>query len=146
MNETQPHRILKIANEKLGGVKDKKIALLGLSFKPDTDDVRYTRALPIAEALIAEGASVMAYDPQATENFKKLTEKPINYVNSAKEALKDAEICIVQSDWKEFRELTPADFKGIMKEPVILDGRRTYDPENLKKEGITYYGIGWKNL
>jgi UDPglucose 6-dehydrogenase len=146
VNKTQPHRILEIANEKLGGVTDKQIALLGLSFKPDTDDVRYTRALPIAEALISEGAKVMAYDPQATENFKKLTEKPINYVGSAKEALKDADICIVQSDWKEFRELTPADFKGLMKEPVILDGRRTYDPENFKKEGITYYGIGWKNL
>lgn len=146
VNKTQPHRILELAKEKLGGVTGKRVALLGLSFKPDTDDVRYTRALPITEALIEQGATVYAYDPQATENFKKLTDKPISYVGSAKEALKDSQICIIQSDWEEFKRLTPADFKALMKEPVILDGRRTYDPEAFQKEGITYYGIGWKNL
>jgi UDPglucose 6-dehydrogenase len=146
VNETQPLRIIEIAEEKLKGVKGKRIALLGLSFKPDTDDVRYTRALPIAEALIDSGAEVFAYDPQAIENFKNLTDKPITYVESAKEALKDSDICIIQSDWKEIRALTPSDFKELMKKPVILDGRRTYDPNKVIEEGITYFGIGWKNL
>jgi UDPglucose 6-dehydrogenase len=145
VNKTQPLRIIEIADEKLGGVKGKRVALLGLSFKPDTDDVRYTRALPIAEALIDSGAEVTAYDPQATENFKKLTDKPITYTESAKEAISQADICIIQSGWKEIKDLTPSDFKGLMKSPVILDGRRTYDPVELIDQGITYYGIGWKN-
>jgi UDPglucose 6-dehydrogenase len=145
VNKTQPLRIIEIANNKLGGVSKKRVALLGLSFKPDTDDVRYTRALPIAESLIEGGAEVIAYDPKATENFKKLTQIPITYVSTAEDALKDADICVIQSDWEEFRNLSPSDFKGLMKTPVILDGRRTYDPNKFIEEGITYYGIGWKN-
>jgi UDPglucose 6-dehydrogenase len=146
VNKTQPLRIIEMAKEKLGGVENKRVALLGLSFKPETDDVRYTRALPITLALLEGGAEVIAYDPKAIENFKKLTDKPVTYVTSAKEALKDADICIVQSDWEEFKALTPSDFRDLMKNPVILDGRRTYDPKLFIKEGVTYYGIGWKNI
>lgn len=146
VNKTQPLRVIEIANNKLGGVSKKRVALLGLSFKPDTDDVRYTRALPIAESLIAGGAEVIAYDPKATENFKKLTQIPITYVSTAKEALKDADICVIQSDWEEFKDLSPSDFKELMKNPIILDGRRTFNPQKFIEEGITYYGIGWKNL
>lgn len=145
VNKTQPLRIIDIAEKKAGGLSNKRIALLGLSFKPDTDDVRYTRALPIAETLLEKGAEVIAYDPKAMDNFKKLTEKPITYVSSAKEALKDADICIIQSDWSEFKSLKPEDFKGLMKKPLIIDGRRTYDPKNLLERGVTYFGIGWKN-
>ncbi len=126
-------------------MSNKRFALLGLSFKPDTDDVRYTRALPIAEALIDKGAQVIAYDPKAIDNFKKLTKKPITYAASVKDALKDADICIIQSDWSEFKSLKPEDFKELMKTPIIIDGRRTFDPKELIKQGITYFGIGWKN-
>ena len=146
VNETQPLRVIEIAEKKVGNLANKRIALLGLSFKPDTDDVRYTRALPIAEKLIEKGAQVIAYDPKATENFKKLTDKPITYALSAKEALKDADICIIQSDWAEIKSLAPQDFKDLMKESIIIDGRRTYDPRMLEENGITYYGIGWKNI
>jgi UDPglucose 6-dehydrogenase len=145
VNETQPLRVVELAENKAQGLNDKRVALLGLSFKPDTDDVRYTRALPIAEALIDKGASVVAYDPKAIENFQKLTDKPITYVNSAKEALKDADMCIIQSDWSEFKSISPTEFKELMKTPLIIDGRRSFDPNQLKKEGITYFGIGWKN-
>jgi UDPglucose 6-dehydrogenase len=145
VNETQPLRIMELAEQKLGGVLGKRVALLGLSFKPDTDDVRYTRALPIAEALIEGGAEVVAYDPKATENFKTLTDKPITYVSSAKEALKNADICVIQSDWAEHKALTPEDFKELMRSPVILDGRRTFDPNLMIQNNVIYYGIGWKN-
>ncbi|UCE37129.1 MAG: UDP-glucose/GDP-mannose dehydrogenase family protein [Thermoplasmata archaeon] len=145
VNETQPLRIIEIAEQKANGVNNKKVALLGLSFKPDTDDVRYTRALPIANALVESGAEVVAYDPQAMENFKKLTDKPITYVSSAKEALKDADMCIIQSDWSEFKGLKPQDFKELMRNPVIIDGRRSFDPKKIIEEGVTYFGIGWKN-
>ena len=136
---------MELAEKKAQGLKDKRVALLGLSFKPDTDDVRYTRALPIAEALIEKGATVVAYDPMAIENFQKLTDKPITYVESAKEALKDADMCIIQSDWPEFKSISPGEFKELMKTPIIIDGRRSFDPNQVMKEGITYFGIGWKN-
>lgn len=145
VNKTQPLRIIDLAEKNAGGLSNKRIALLGLSFKPDTDDVRYTRALPIAETLLEKGAEVIAYDPKAMDNFKKLTEKPITYVSSAKEALKDADICIIQSDWSEFKSLKPEDFKDLMKKPLIIDGRRTYDPKGLLEHGVIYFGIGWKN-
>lgn len=145
VNETQPLRIIELAEKKFGALNNKKIALLGLSFKPDTDDVRYTRALPIAEGFIDKGAQVIAYDPKAIENFKKLTEKNITYAESAKEALRDADICIIQSDWSEFKSLTPQDFKELMKTPILIDGRRTYDPQKFTSDGIRYIGIGWKN-
>lgn len=145
VNETQPMRIIELAEKKTGGVSNKRIALLGLSFKPDTDDVRYTRALPIAEALVEKGAEVIAYDPKAIDNFKRLTEKHITYANTAKEALRDADMCIIQSDWSEFKSLTPQDFKELMKTPLIIDGRRTFDPRHFIEQGITYFGIGWRN-
>ncbi|UCG71199.1 MAG: UDP-glucose/GDP-mannose dehydrogenase family protein [Thermoplasmata archaeon] len=145
VNETQPRRIIELAENKIGPLNDKRVALLGLSFKPDTDDVRYTRALPIAQGLIEKGSQVIAYDPKAIDNFKKLTEKNITYAESAKEALRDADICIIQSDWSEFKSLTPQDFKDLMKTPLIIDGRRTFDPESFTSEGVKYLGIGWKN-
>jgi UDPglucose 6-dehydrogenase len=145
VNETQPLRMVTLAKNKFGDVSGKRVALLGLSFKPDTDDVRYTRALPIAESFVDAGAEVVAYDPKATENFKKLTDKNITYVSSGKEALKDADMCIIQSDWAEFKSLTSRDFKELMKTPNIIDGRRTYDPRQMIEDGIAYIGIGWKN-
>jgi UDPglucose 6-dehydrogenase len=145
VNKTQPLRIIELIDEKAGGVSNKRVALLGLSFKPDTDDIRYTRALPIAESLVEKGADVIAYDPKAIENFKKLTQKPITYAASAKEALKDADICIIQSDWSEFKSLKPEDFIKLMKTPLIIDGRRTFDPEVFIEHGVRYLGIGWKN-
>ena len=146
VNETQPLRIIELAEKKAQGVSKKRVALLGLSFKPDTDDVRYTRALPIAQALVEKGAEVIVYDPKAMDNFKKLTEIPITYASSAKEALKEADICIIQSDWSEFKSLTPQDFMELMKTPLIIDGRRTFDPKQLIEHGVTYFGIGWKNI
>lgn len=145
VNETQPLRVVEMAEKRVGSLDKKRVALLGLSFKPETDDVRYTRALPIAEALIEKGAEVIAFDPKATDNFKKLTDKPINYVESPKEALKEADICIVQSDWKEIKSLIPSDFKDLMKTPLVIDGRRTFDPDTFMENGVEYLGIGWKN-
>ncbi len=145
VNETQPLRVVELAEKKAHGLQNKRIALLGLSFKPDTDDVRYTRALPIAEALIEKGAKVVAFDPKAIDNFKKLINRPIVYAKSAEEALKGSDICIIQSDWSEFKTIPPKEFKRLMKTPLIIDGRRSFDPKQLIKEGISYYGVGWKN-
>ncbi|MEW6070780.1 MAG: UDP binding domain-containing protein, partial [Candidatus Thermoplasmatota archaeon] len=145
INESQPLRVIELAEKALGSLRNKKIALLGLSFKPETDDVRDTKALPIAKELLRKGAKIIAYDPMAMENFKKLIKsKNIVYAKNAKSALLNVDVCIIQTSWDEIKNLTSEDFK-VMRKRVIIDGRRTFDkPEKFTKLGIAYLGIGWK--
>ncbi|MDI6916171.1 MAG: UDP-glucose/GDP-mannose dehydrogenase family protein [Thermoplasmatales archaeon] len=147
MNETQPLQIIRMAESVLGNLKNKKITLLGLSFKPGTDDVRETRALSIAKTLLKKGTKIIAYDPKAMKNFKKLAgHRNIVYAKNAKAALRKVDACIIQTSWEEFKNLRPKDFK-VMKTPVVIDGRRTFDnTEIFAKNGIVYLGIGWKNF
>lgn len=145
MNETQPLRLIRMAESVLGNLKNKKIALLGLSFKQETDDVRETRALPVVKKLLEKGVKIVAYDPKAINNFKELIRhRNIVYAESAKAALQKVDACIIQTAWEEFKDLRPKDFK-VMKTPVVIDGRRTFDnTEIFAKKGIVYLGIGWK--
>jgi UDPglucose 6-dehydrogenase len=124
----------------------KTVAFLGLSFKPNTDDVRESRALPIIQKLIEEGAIVKAYDPKAIENFKLLTDLPVEYSEDWRDAVMDADLVVIQSAWKEIQEIKADDYKKLIKNPIIIDGRRTYDPLSLICNNIKYVGIGWKNL
>lgn len=143
MNESQALRVVDILESAIGRLDGKSIALLGLSFKPDTDDVRETRALPIAKVLMQKNAKVIAYDPKAMDNFKELISN-VEYAESARDALNNVDACIIQSDWEEFRQLKIEDFKR-MRSPVVIDGRRTFEPNKLIEGGIVYKGIGWKN-
>lgn len=129
----------------MGTLEGKVVVFLGLSFKPNTDDTRDTRALPIIEKLYEEGATVKAYDPKAMENFKRITDLSIEYENW-EEALRDADLAVVQSDWREIRDIKTENFKRLLKSPIVVDGRRTCDPMEMLAEGVKYYGIGWKNL
>jgi len=147
VNSHQPSRAVELAESVLGNLKGKRIAILGLSFKPETDDVRFTRALPIIELLTRKGAVSVAYDPKAINNFKEYTkDKKLNikYAKSVIEALKDADGVIIQNEWSEFKNLTAKDFNG-MKTKVVIDGRRILDGTALEKKGIIYRGIGWKD-
>ncbi len=146
INDRQPYRAVELVEGVLRSLKGKRIAILGLSFKPDTDDIRFTRALPIIEALTGKGAISVAYDPKGMPNFKALTKgKKLNieYANSAREALDGADAAIIQNEWSEFKKLTAMDFKR-MRTPVVIDGRRILDGISLEKAGVTYRGIGWK--
>lgn len=145
-NELQPKHFVELIEKTSGSLEGKVIAFLGLSFKPNTGDTRETRALPIIKKIYEMGAKVKAYDPKAIENFKRLTDLPIEYYESWEEALKDADLAIVQSDWREIREIKAEEFKRLLKNPIVVDGRRTYDPVSMISEGVKYYGIGWKNL
>jgi UDPglucose 6-dehydrogenase len=145
-NDIQPMHFMEIIKDTVGILKGKTVAFLGLSFKPDTDDTRSTRALPIIQQLYKEGAHVKAYDPKAYYKFKPLTDLPIDYMDTLEEALKDSDFAVVQSDWQEIRNIKPESFKKLLKNPIVIDGRRSYNPEELIKNGITYRGIGWKNL
>ena len=144
-NELQPMHTVKIMKDAVGELRGKQVAFLGLSFKPDTDDTRATRALPIIRKLYEEGATVKAFDPKAYYKFKPLTDLPIGYMDSIEDALEGADFAVVQSDWQEIKDIAPETFKSLMKMPIVVDGRRSYDPEKMIDAGVTYKGVGWKN-
>jgi len=144
-NELQPLHFVDIIRESIGELKGKIVAFLGLSFKPDTDDTRETRALPIIQNLYQEGATVKAYDPRAYRKFRTLTRLPIEYMDTPEEALDGADVAVVQCDWLEIRDISPGTFKRLLRNPIVIDGRRSYDPKKMIEAGVVYRGIGWKN-
>jgi len=139
INELQPIHTVELLEEELGGLKGKRVAVLGLTFKGGTDDIRETRALPIVESLLEKGAEVIGHDPKGMENFAELV-SGIEYAESIQEALRVAEACIIQNDWEEYSGLEGKDLEP-MKDKVVLDGRRVLDEERLGK-GVTYLSIG----
>jgi UDPglucose 6-dehydrogenase len=143
VNETQPLKAVQFCMELLGNLKGKRVAILGLAFKPDTDDMREARVIPIINQLIKEGASVVAYDPVATAIAKDIFKNKIQYAPSAIECLKNADCCILVTEWDEFKKLKPEDFTKNMKQPILVDGRRIYDPEEFsRKMKFTAIGLG----
>ena len=135
MNEKQPLMMIGLLQDKIGSLEGKKITVLGLAFKNDTDDIRESRAIPVIAELLRLGAKVSAYDPLATENMKKIF-PAIQYSKSAAEALKGAEACLVMTEWEEFKHLN-SEFEG-MKEKIVIDGRRVIKAKNLDYEGLCW--------
>lgn len=129
VNETQPLKAVEICRELLGTLKGKHVAILGLAFKADTDDMREARAIPIINQLIKDGANVTAYDPVAMSIAKGIFKNRIKYATSTIECLKNADCCILVTEWNEFKKLKPEDFSKNMNQPVLIDGRRIYDSE-----------------
>jgi UDPglucose 6-dehydrogenase len=125
-----------------GDLTRKTFALWGLSFKPDTDDIREASSLRIIEQLSNAGAQIRAYDPIAMKIAKKMLSQPIEYCNNMYEALHDASGMLLVTEWSEFRIPDFALMAQIMKERIIFDGRNIYNPSELEEFGFTYYGIG----
>jgi len=143
VNENQAKHAVEKAKEKLTELKGKKIAILGLSFKPNTDDMREARSIPIINQLLKEGAKVTAYDPIAIPNAKLILKEKIRYASSPVECLKDADCCIIVTEWEEIKKLKPEDFTQNMRQPILIDGRRIYDPKQFsQKLKFTAIGIG----
>jgi UDPglucose 6-dehydrogenase len=132
------HKLLK------DDVKGKTIGVLGLSFKPDTDDMRAAPSLVIIRELIASGAIIKSYDPVALDNAKKIMEgeKNIQFVQNAYDVAEDADLLIVVTEWNEFKQLDLERIKRSMKSPNLIDGRNIYEPEKAKEIGFTYLGVG----
>lgn len=124
-----------------GNIKGATIAVLGLSFKPDTDDMRDAPSIPIINDLISLGAKIKAYDPIAMDNAKKIFSK-IEFCKDAYEAVKSAGLLIVLTEWNEFKKLDLEKIAKLMKNPVILDGRNIYNPLEVKRFGFEYQGVG----
>lgn len=125
-----------------GQLKGKTIAVWGLAFKPQTDDMREAPSIDLIRSLVAEGAKVRAHDPVANEKAKEIFGKTIEYCSSAYEALQGAEALVLVTEWNEFRKPDFKKMKSLMKVPVIFDGRNIYDPHILKEFGFEYFGIG----
>jgi UDPglucose 6-dehydrogenase len=141
VNKNQPLKAVNYCKEALGNIKGKNIAVLGLAFKPDTDDMREARAIPIINRLLEEGAHVTAYDPVAMAVAKTVFDEKINYAASATDCLKDADCCIIVTEWSEFKKLKPEDFVKNMRKPLLIDGRRIYDAELFSKS-LTFIAVG----
>jgi UDPglucose 6-dehydrogenase len=124
-----------------GKVEGKTICVLGLSFKPDTDDMRDAPSITIINALKKLGAKIKAFDPIALETAKKKITN-IEFCKDVDEAVKDADILIVLTEWNEFKQLNLSKIKTLMKTPIILDGRNIYNPVEVKRLGFVYQGVG----
>lgn len=139
INEKQPLGMVRLLEQKTGELQGKRITVLGLAFKNDTDDIRESRSIPVIEELLRKKALVTAYDPMATEHMKKVFPN-ITYCDSAAEALQDADACLLMTEWDQFRRLDK-EF-ATMKRPLVIDGRHLLDPKDLSVK-IEYEGLCW---
>ncbi len=132
VNEKQPLKLIELLKKHIPNLRNKAIGILGLAFKPDTDDVRESRAIPIVEALLREGANIIAYDPKAMNNFAKIFPQ-IEYAKSSQEVIDKSDAVLIVTEWKEFEELNYED-------KIVIDGRRI---EKARKEAKIYEGVCW---
>jgi UDPglucose 6-dehydrogenase len=144
VNELQKRRVVSKLQKHLGDLARKRIALLGLAFKPDTDDMRDASSLVLATRLEGEGAHVVAYDPIAAERARRLLPK-VELRDSAEDALRGADAAILVTEWPEFAALNWESLREQMATPLVVDGRNFLDPERLHAAGFIYEGIGRAN-
>lgn len=128
--------------KRFSNLNNLKFAIWGLAFKPNTDDVRESPSFKIIDKLLSHGASVQAYDPEAIENTKRIYGEKISYCNDMYNALVGTDALLLITEWSVFRRPDFTKIKSILKNPVIIDGRNQYDPEELKNLGFEYYPIG----
>lgn len=148
VNKTQKTVLYRKACDRMITFNDLKIAILGLAFKPGTDDLREAPSLDNVALLLEQGAELMAYDPVAAESFKKFYPEgrcqkgSIVYADSPEEALQDANICFIFTEWKQIKELPESIFKDKMAIPLVYDGRNIFDKKKMQAAGVEYYSIG----
>ena len=123
-------------------LKGKIIAVWGLAFKPETDDIREAPSLYIINELLKHGAEITAYDPEAMENVKAKLGDKIHYADNPYDALKDADALLISTEWNAFRSPDFVKMKQLMKQPVVFDGRNIYDLDQMRKQGFVYYSVG----
>jgi len=127
-------------------LKDKKIAVLGLAFKPETDDIREASSIRIIRELVKEGAALRIYDPKAMDNMKEIfpPSAQVAYCEGPYQAAQDANALLVVTEWEEFRALDLGRVRELMANPIIVDGRNMFDPVAVRGLGFEYYPVGRK--
>ncbi|MCM8783447.1 MAG: UDP-glucose/GDP-mannose dehydrogenase family protein [Candidatus Omnitrophica bacterium] len=142
INENQKTLFLKKIKDALWVIQDKNIGILGLSFKPNTDDIRNAPSLEIISALLKEGANIRCFDPQAMPKVKEVLKDKIHFCRNSYEVARNADCLAIVTEWNEFKELDLLRLKRLMRQPIIIDGRNIYEPDKVKKLGFRYTGIG----
>lgn len=142
VNKDQKISLYKKACKRLLTFQGLKVAVLGLTFKPGTDDLREAPSLENIPLLLEQGADICAYDPIGINNFKKQFTEGITYAQSAREALKDAQVCFIFTEWNEFKEVAPKEFKELMRTPLVYDGRNLFNLKEMRDAEVEYYSVG----
>jgi UDPglucose 6-dehydrogenase len=143
VNKLQSYKAIELAKKLIGNLENKRIAILGLAFKPNTDDMREAVSIKIINKLLEEKAEIIAYDPMAIENARKIFGEKIKYASSVIDCIKNADCCIIVTEWEEFKKIKPETFIKYMRNAAIVDGRRIYDPKKYsKKIKIEFIGYG----
>jgi len=142
INKERAIRFVNKIKERMNPLADKTLGVLGLAFKPNTDDMREAKSIEIINLLLGEGAKIKAYDPVAMKNARKVLPPEVIYCNSAYEVAKDADALVIITDWREFKLLNMEKIKELMRQPIIFDGWNIYDPDKKRRLGFEYYSIG----
>jgi UDPglucose 6-dehydrogenase len=142
VNVQQKARLLAKMRAHFGSLKGKTVAVWGLSFKPRTDDMREAPSLTIIDGLLAAGARVQAYDPEAIRVAKGLLGSRVTFASGNYEALRGADCLAIVTEWNEFRRPDFARMRKLMRTPIVFDGRNIYTPQQMQQNGFTYYSIG----
>ena len=142
VNSAQKTRLATKMRSHFGTLKGRTIAIWGLAFKPRTDDMREAPSIPLIKMLLAEGADVQAYDPEATKVAKGIFGNKVTFATKNYDALKGADGLAIVTEWSEFRRPDFEKMRKLMRSPVIFDGRNLFEPEQMKQSGFTYYSIG----
>ena len=142
INYDQRKRFVTKLRHILGGFRGKTVGVLGLSFKPNTDDMRDAPSVEVIRLLQYEGAHIKAYDPVATENARRVLGDSITYSRDPYEVAEGADALMLVAEWNEFKQLDLERIKGLMRQPVLIDGRNVYDPQRVRGLGFTYRGMG----
>jgi UDPglucose 6-dehydrogenase len=142
VNSHQPGQAIKMAENLLGPLKGRRVSVLGLSFKANTDDIRESVSIDLVEALLEQGAIVAVYDPLAMGNSRTVLKDRVRYAKSALDCISDSECCMVATGWAEFKAISPRVFKSKMANPAIVDGRRILNQKAFRDEGVSMLTIG----
>jgi UDPglucose 6-dehydrogenase len=145
VNEKQKLRLLEKMRAHFGSLKGKRVGVWGLAFKPRTDDMREAPAVPLINGLLAEGAQVQAYDPEAMKVAKGIFGSKVTYAENSYAALTGADALALVTEWNEFREPDYARMRKLMREPTIFDGRNIYNPDQIRAQGFNYISMGRPN-
>jgi UDPglucose 6-dehydrogenase len=140
-NENQKRRMVKKIRDATGILKGKTIAVLGLSFKPNTDDIRDAPSLFIIKSLLEEKARVRAYDPVSMKEARKILPQ-VKYCEDSYDAVKGADALVIVTEWNQFRNLDLDRIRKLLKEPYFFDLRNIYDPQKLREKGFKYFSVG----
>ncbi|MBI1736932.1 MAG: UDP-glucose/GDP-mannose dehydrogenase family protein [Candidatus Rokubacteria bacterium] len=144
INHERAAHLVGMLDKALAPLDDKVLAVLGLAFKPNTDDMRDAKSVEVVERLAAAGATVRAYDPVAMANAARVLPGAVAYCDSAYEAAEGADAVILVTEWNEFKFLNLERLRGMMRRPVVVDGRNVWQPERMRRLGFEYYSVGRK--